>query len=81
MIKAAIFSRQPFIMFQTRSVLESTDYLFPTLGYALIFGERGVYSLHRIKVIVLFELNEKSLCPGTCFLEKNHDSSLASQAV
>lgn len=82
MIKAAIISRQPlFIMFQERSALQSTDYLFPTLGYALIFSETGAYSLHRIKMIVVFELNEKIIVAWYLFPRKNDDSSLASQAV
>jgi len=66
MIKAPIFSRQGFNMFQAHNVLVSTYYLSRVLAMFLFLViichsaiEIGPYSLYRRKVIAEFKLNKK----------------------
>ena len=88
MIKAPIFSRQRFNMFQARSVLEGTSYrlqVLAMLSFSVIICysaiEIGLYSLYRKKVIAAFKLNKEIVRSRHSFPIKNQDLSLASQAV
>ena len=79
MIKAPIFSRQAFNMFQAHSVLESTYYLFWALAMfsfsAIVFNstiETDLSSLHRKKMISAFDVNKNIVGSPYSFLRKKN---------
>ena len=86
MIKAPIFSRQGFDMFQAQRVLEGhmlAMFSFSVINFysAIQIGLYSLYRLYRKKVISAFKLNEKIVRSRYSFSRKNDDLSLASQAV
>jgi len=79
MIKAPIFSRQGFYIFQAHSVLKGTYYLLRVLAmpsFSVFYSaiEIGLYSLYRKKVICTFKLNLKKIVRSRCSFPRKNDA-------